>query len=195
MKASGLTYSAMRIAVFLAVAMVFISTAVYSETPASIHDFTMKTIKGEDVPLKNFAGKAVMIVNVASKCGMTPQYDELQKLYETYGEKGFVILGFPANNFANQEPGTNREIEQFCRLNYGVTFPMFGKISVKGKNIHPLYAYLTSKETNKKFAGDIQWNFTKFLFDENGQIINRFAPKTKPSSYEIVKAIEDALKR
>ena len=129
----------------------------------SIYDFTMDNIKGEPVELSQYKGKVVLIVNTASKCGFTYQYDGLEELYQTYQDSGLVILGFPANNFLKQEPGTNEEIAEFCRLNYGVTFPMFSKISVKGEDIHPLYQYLTSKETNPEFEGNISWNFNKFL--------------------------------
>jgi len=177
------------VTVFMLTSAVSISSVA---EPASIYDFTMKSIEGKDIPLKDFSGKVVMIVNVASKCGLTPQYDDLQKLYETYGDKGFVILGFPANNFAGQEPGTNEEIRQFCRINYGVTFPMFGKISVKGDDIDELYAYLTTT-ANESFVGEIKWNFTKFLVDENGNVINRFEPKTKPTEQNVIDAIEAAL--
>ena len=163
-------------------------------TAASIYDFEMLDIDGNKVSLEKFKGKVVMIVNVASKCGLTPQYKELQAIYSKYLGKGFVILGFPANNFLQQEPGTNSEIKEFCSVNYGVQFPMFAKISVLGEDIHPLYRFLTGKETNPEFAGDIRWNFDKFLADKNGAIINRFHPKTKPRDPELIKAIETALK-
>lgn len=160
----------------------------------SIYDFEVRDIDGNDVKLEQFKGKVVMIVNVASKCGFTPQYEGLQKIYSQYKDKGFVILGFPANNFLNQEPGTNEEIKQFCSLNYNVTFPMFSKISVKGKDIAPLYKYLTEKDTNPEFSGDISWNFNKFLIDREGNIIARFGSRAKPGSEEVNLAIEKALK-
>ena len=160
----------------------------------SIYDFTVKDIDGSDVKLDTFKGKVVLIVNVASKCGFTPQYEGLQKIYTKYKDKGFVILGFPANNFLGQEPGTNEDIKQFCSLNYNVTFPMFSKISVKGKDIAPLYKYLTEKETNPEFAGKISWNFNKFLIDRNGKIVARFGSRTKPESKEVITAIENTLK-
>lgn len=160
----------------------------------SIYDFTVKDIDGEDLKLEKFKGKVVLIVNVASKCGNTPQYEGLQKIYSKYKDQGFVILGFPANNFLGQEPGTNEEIKQFCTLNYNVTFPMFSKISVKGKDIAPLYKYLTEKETNPEFAGKISWNFNKFLIDRNGKIVARFGSKVKPESEEIIGTIEKNLK-
>ncbi|MDP2984004.1 MAG: glutathione peroxidase [Candidatus Latescibacter sp.] len=159
----------------------------------SVLDFTMKSIDGQDISLSTYRGKVLMIINVASKCGLTPQYKGLEALYEKYGEQGLVILGFPANNFGAQEPGTNEEIRQFCTLTYGVKFPMFAKISVKGEDIHPLYTFLTGEKTNPKFAGDIKWNFTKFLVDRSGKVINRFEPKVTPDSDEIVKAVEAAL--
>ena len=156
----------------------------------SIHDFVVKGIDGKDVELADYKGKVLLIVNVASKCGFTGQYKGLQELYETYKDKGFVILGFPANNFLGQEPGTNAEIRQFCTLNYGVTFPMFAKISVKGKDMHPLYAYLTSKETNPEFGGAISWNFNKFLVGRDGKILARFGSRTKPENGALIKTVE-----
>jgi len=163
------------------------------EEAMSIYDFTVNDINGKEVHLREFSGKVVMIVNVASKCGFTYQYEGLQKLYEKYKESGFVILGFPANNFLRQEPGTNDEIQQFCKLNYGVSFPMFEKISVAGRDIHPLYAYLTSKKQNPEFSGKITWNFNKFLVDKEGEVVGRFPSKTEPLDPEIVTAVENAL--
>jgi len=160
----------------------------------SIYDFTVLNIKGESVGLSVFSGKVILVVNTASKCGFTYQYDGLEKLHQTYKDEGFVILGFPANNFLKQEPGSNKEIAEFCRLNYGVTFPMFSKISVKGKEIHPLYEYLTSKKSGHDYGGSISWNFNKFLISKEGKIINRFGSKVKPENKKIVNAIEDALK-
>ena len=160
----------------------------------SIYDFTVNDIDGKPVKLSQFKGKVILIVNVASKCGFTPQYEGLQKLYSEYADKGLVILGFPANNFGGQEPGTNSEIKEFCTTKYSVTFPMFSKISVKGTDIHPLYQYLTSKETDPDFAGDITWNFNKFLIDASGKIVARFDSKDKPESEKVVNAIQLALK-
>ena len=160
----------------------------------SIYDFTVKDIDGRDVKLERYKGKVVMIVNVASKCGFTQQYEGLQKIYSQYKDQGFVILGFPANNFLGQEPGTNEQIKQFCSLNYNVTFPMFSKISVKGKDIEPLYKYLTEKKTNPEFPGKISWNFNKFLVDPMGKIVARFGSKTKPESEKVIQAIEKTLK-
>ena len=159
----------------------------------SMYEFTMKNIDGQDVKLDTYKGKVVMLVNTASKCGLTPQYEGLQALYDKYRDRGFVVLGFPANNFMGQEPGTDDEIKDFCNLNYNVTFPMFGKISVKGGDQHPLYNFLTNKETNPGFDGDITWNFEKFLVDRNGKVIARFSPKTVPEEPEVVEAVEAAL--
>ena len=159
----------------------------------SVHDFTLKDIDGKDVSLGQYRGKVLLLVNVASRCGLTPQYEGLQALYSKYKGKGLEILGFPANNFAGQEPGTNEEIKSFCSLKYNVTFPIFSKISVKGSDIHPLFKYLTDKETDPEFAGDIKWNFNKFLVDKNGKVIARFEPKVTPESEEVVKAVDKAL--
>jgi glutathione peroxidase len=165
------------------------------ETSQSIYQFTVKNIYGFDTTLEEYRGKVLLIVNTASKCGFTPQYAGLQELYDKYNDKGFVILGFPANNFLHQEPGTNEEILKFCQVNYGVTFPMFWKISVKGKDIHPLYKYLTSKETDPEFSGSITWNFNKFLISKEGKILNRFKSPIKPMDKEVIEAIENALQK
>jgi glutathione peroxidase-family protein len=162
-------------------------------TTVKIYDFIMNDINENPVNMSEYEGKVILIVNVASKCGFTYQYDGLEKLYETYKDQGLVILGFPANNFLKQEPGSNEEIASFCRLNYGVTFPMFSKISVKGKDIHPLYEYLSSKESGHDFGGKITWNFNKFLISRKGEIINRFGSKVKPEDEKIIQAIEQAL--
>ena len=160
----------------------------------SVYEFTMKDIDGKDVKLDAYKGKVLMIVNTASKCGYTPQYEGLQALYSKYKDKGFVVLGFPANNFLGQEPGTEKEIKEFCTLKYNVTFPMFSKISVKGTDQHPFYTFLTNKESDPGFDGDISWNFEKFVTDRNGKVIARFGPKTKPDDAKIVETIETALK-
>jgi glutathione peroxidase len=156
----------------------------------SFYDFTVKTIDGEDFPLSNLKGKKVLVVNVASKCGLTPQYQQLQELYAKYEKDNFVIIGFPANNFGKQEPGTNDEIKTFCTTNYGVTFPMMEKISVKGEDIDPLYQWLTSKNENGKEDAEVTWNFQKFLIDENGNWIRSLDPRTSPASEEISSWIE-----
>lgn len=152
----------------------------------TLHDFTMKTIKGEDCPLSTFKGKKVMVVNTASKCGLTPQYAELEKLYREFGPDKFVILGFPANNFLWQEPGTDQEIAEFCSLKYEVSFPMFSKISVRGAGIHPLYRWLTKKEENGVMKVTMKWNFQKFLIDEEGKWVDVVMPKDLPYSPRIL---------
>jgi glutathione peroxidase len=158
-----------------------------------IYDFTVADINGNDVNLADYKGKVLLIVNVASKCGFTPQYKGLQKLYSQYKGRGFEILAFPSNDFMGQEPGTNEQIKTFCQLNYQVGFPLFSKISVKGESIHPLYRFLTEKSTNPEFAGRITWNFNKFLIDREGNIVNRFDSKTEPQSPDVIKAIEEAM--
>lgn len=159
----------------------------------NFYDIEVKTIGGDAVKMEHYKGQTLLIVNTASKCGFTGQYDGLQKLYDTYKEQGFVVLGFPSNDFLKQEPGSNEDIASFCRINYGVTFPMFSKISVKGAEQHPLYAYLTSAETNPDFAGKISWNFNKFLVSRNGEVINRFGSRVKPSDESLIEALEKAL--
>jgi glutathione peroxidase len=155
--------------------------------------FTVQDIDGHDVALSQYQGKVILIVNVASKCGNTPQYAGLEAAYAKYKDRGFVILGFPANNFKSQEPGTNAQIKEFCEKTYQVDFPMFSKISVKGDDIAPLYKYLIALKTAPQPAGDITWNFEKFLIGRDGAVIARFAPKTKPEDPTVVSAIEAAL--
>ncbi len=155
-----------------------------------VYSYDVKTIDGKEVSLSQYKGKALLIVNVASKCGFTKQYGPLEELYKKYHDRGFEILGFPANNFLHQEPGSDEEIKKFCSLKYDVTFPMFSKISVKGKDIHPLYKYLT-QETD--FKGDISWNFNKFLVSPDGKVIARFDSKTEPLSSDLVSKLEAAL--
>jgi glutathione peroxidase len=152
---------------------------------SSVHEFTLDSLKGEATPLAGFKGKVMLVVNVASQCGFTPQYEGLQALYMKYKDQGFVIAGFPANNFGGQEPGSNEE----------VTFPMFSKISVKGADIAPLYRFLTDKTANPKTGGDIQWNFTRFLVDRNGKVIQRFESAVTPQSPEVDSAVAAALKK
>ena len=161
--------------------------------PVNILRHVMKDIEGKEVPLSDYLGKVVLVVNVASKCGFTDQYAALEALYKTYKDKGFVILGFPSNDFLHQEPGTEQEIKAFCTLTYGVSFPMFSKIAVIGKNKAPLYKDLTEKETNPNFSGGIKWNFTKFLLGKDGTVVDRFAPTTKPDADKVIAAIEKAL--
>ncbi|WP_229741387.1 glutathione peroxidase [Silvibacterium dinghuense] len=161
----------------------------------SIYDFKLTTLEGEPASLHAYKGKVVLLVNVASKCGFTPQYAALESLYKKYQSQGLVIVGVPANNFASQEPGTAVEIRSFCTRTYGVTFPMMSKVSVKGDDEAPLYRFLTDKSTDPQFAGDIQWNFTKFLFDRGGKPVARFEPAVKPDAPEVTSAIEAALKQ
>ena len=159
----------------------------------TILDFKMRDIDGKDVKLKKYKGNVLLVVNVASKCGYTPQYEGLQATYAKYKDKGFYVLGFPANNFGSQEPGTETEIKEFCTSKYHVTFPMFAKISVKGEDQDPLYKFLTSKETDPDFAGDITWNFNKFLVDRSGKVVARFTSKDKPDGEAVTDAIEKYL--
>lgn len=163
--------------------------------PQNALDFKMKSIGGKEVELSKYKGRVVLMVNVASRCGNTPQYKALQALYDKYKDQGLVILGFPANEFGKQEPGTDDEIQQFCTQNYNVTFDMFSKVVVKGEGICPLYQYLTSKETNPHAAGDISWNFEKFLIGRDGQVAARFSPRTQPDAQEVVDKIEAELKK
>jgi glutathione peroxidase len=156
-------------------------------------NFTMKSLDGKPVELSKYQGKVILIVNVASQCGHTPQYKGLQALHDKFTGKGLVVLGVPANEFGQQEPGSNAEIADFCRKNYGVKFDMLAKVVVQGKGICPLYKHLTSKETNPKSGGDVTWNFTKFLIGRNGEIVARFEPDAEPESEECVKAIEKEL--
>ncbi|HEX5444787.1 MAG TPA: glutathione peroxidase [Pirellulales bacterium] len=155
----------------------------------------MKSLKGKEVDLSKYKGKVVLIVNTASQCGLTPQYEGLEALHEKFADQGLAILGFPANEFGQQEPGSNQEIAEFCKDNYGVKFDMFSKVVVKGEGQCPLYQFLTSQETDPKFAGDITWNFEKFLVDRDGKIVARFAPKVEPESEEVVGKIEQELKK
>lgn len=151
----------------------------------SFYDFKVKTLEGKDFDLATLKGKKVMVVNTASKCGYTPQYEDLQNLYEQYG-KNLVIIGFPANNFANQEPGSAAEIRQFCTDNYKVTFPLMEKISVKGNDMHPLYKWLTSKSLNGVMDSEVKWNFQKYLIDENGKLVDVIYSKEKPGSEKVI---------
>jgi glutathione peroxidase len=150
----------------------------------TIYDFTVKTIDGKETTLEPYKGKVVLIVNVASKCGFTPQYDGLEALYRKYKDQGLVVLGFPCNQFGSQEPGSEAEIQNFCRVNFGVTFPMFSKINVNGDNTHPLYVYLKSEKPGILGSETIKWNFTKFLVDKEGKVIKRFGSSTSPESIE-----------
>ncbi len=152
----------------------------------SFYDFKVKDIKGNDFALSTLKGKKVLVVNTASKCGFTPQYEQLQELYEKYGGGDFTIIGFPANNFKQQEPGSNKEIAEFCQQNYGVEFPMMEKISVKGDDMHPLYQWLTQKSKNGVLDSEVTWNFQKYLIDEKGNLVEMIEPKVKPDDPRIV---------
>lgn len=164
------------------------------ETPPVL-SFTMKNLGGQDVPLSRYNGKVMMIVNTASKCGLTPQYAGLQKLHEKYSKQGLAILGFPANDFGAQEPGSDKEIGEFCQINYGVGFDMFSKVTVLGEKKAPLFQYLTSEKTNPQSPGEIGWNFEKFLIGRNGEILARFKSTVAPDAPEIISAVEAALKK
>jgi glutathione peroxidase len=161
----------------------------------SVYDFTLNSIDGKPAPLADYKGKVLLIVNVASRCGFTPQYAGLETLFEKYKDRDLVILGFPANNFGGQEPGTNQEIKSFCSRTYHVTFPMYSKISVQGGDQAPLYRFLTDRSLNPSTGGAIQWNFTKFLVDRTGAVVARFEPDVTPDSREVIEAIERALRR
>jgi glutathione peroxidase len=159
----------------------------------TVFDFTLNSIEGQATPLASFKGKVVLLVNVASRCGFTPQYSGLEALYEKYKDRGFVIVGIPANNFGAQEPGTNQEIKAFCTSKYHVTFPMMAKVSVKGDDITPLYAFLTDKTANPKTGGEIGWNFTKFLIGPDGRVLARFDSEVEPDAKDLTSTIEKAL--
>ena len=159
----------------------------------TVYDFTLNTIDGQSAPLGSYKGKVVLLVNVASRCGYTPQYTALESVYEKFKDRGFVIIGIPANNFGSQEPGTNQEIKTFCRSKYSVTFPMMSKVSVKGGDKTPLYQFLTDKAANPQTGGEIKWNFTKFLIGPDGRVITRFEPAVEPNSPEVIAAIEKAV--
>ena len=158
-----------------------------------LHDFTLTTIDGQDRSLADYKGKVVLLVNVASKCGLTPQYDGLQRLYETYSPRGLEVLGIPCNQFAGQEPGSESEIQQFCSTTYGVTFPLFAKVDVNGAGAPPFYKWLTSLDVAPEGTGDVKWNFGKFLVGKDGEVVGRFAPPTEPQAKELVRAVEAQL--
>jgi glutathione peroxidase len=173
-------------------ALLLMSSAAFAAS--SVHEFTMDAINGTSTPLASFKGKVMLVVNVASQCGYTYQYEGLQALYMKYKDQGLVVVGFPANNFGAQEPGSNAEIGAFCKSKFGVTFPMFSKISVKGSDKAPLYQFLTDPKANPKTGGEIPWNFTKYLVDRDGKVLARFDAPVEPESKELTSAIEAALK-
>lgn len=174
----------------LIIALVVVQIA-FAETKGSLYDIPLKDIDGKDTSLKAYQGKVLLVVNVASKCGYTPQYEALEAIQKQYQAKGFTVLGFPCNDFGSQEPGTAEEIKQFCSSKYDVTFPLFEKLHVKGAEQHPLYGVLTGKQS--PFPGDIKWNFGKFIISRDGKILARFDSKVKPDSTEVTTAIETAL--
>jgi len=167
----------------------FLIMSLISTEKQTIFDINLTTIQGEHTTLEPYKGQVIMIVNTASECGFTPQYKELQKLYEENSDQGFAILGFPANNFGGQEPGSNEEIMEFCEINYGVNFPLYSKVSVKGDDIHPLFEQLIRTE-NQDFTGEINWNFEKFLIDRNGNVVRRFKSNVSPTGEEITEAVK-----
>ena len=175
--------------------MLSLAATAFAAPQRSIYDFTMNSIDGQPTSLKSYKGKVVLLVNVASKCGYTPQYTALEAIYEKYKDRGLVIVGIPANNFAQQEPGSNEEIKKFCSTKYNVSFPMMAKVSVLGDDKTPLYVFLTGKDSDPQFAGDIKWNFTKFLFDRHGKPVARFEPAVTPDSPQVTAAIESALSK
>ncbi|NGP87167.1 glutathione peroxidase [Fodinibius halophilus] len=177
---------------FLYLILLSVMTIPTNITVDTIYDFKPTNINGKETSLNKFKGDVLLIVNTASECGYTPQYEGLQALQEKYNKKGFNVLGFPANNFGGQEPGTDKQIKKFCKVNYDVSFPMFSKISVKGKDQHPLFDYLTSAQ-NPDFTGAIKWNFEKFLISKDGKLLHRFRSDVEPESDELTNAIENAL--
>lgn len=179
----------------IVLSLIFLSLNTFSQKDTkgkikNFHNFKINTIDGNKFDLSTLKGKKVLVVNTASKCGLTPQYKQLQELYETYGGSGFTIIAFPANNFLSQEPGTNEEIKAFCEKNYGVTFPIMEKISVKGNDIHPIFKWLTNKSENGKMDAPVQWNFQKFLIDENGNLVDVVSPRESPDSEKIINWIK-----
>lgn len=172
---------------FILIAMIAMMNSSEKET---IYQFQVKDIQGNDFDFASLKGKKIMVVNTASKCGLTPQYEKLEALYEKYKDKNFVIVGFPANDFMSQEPGSNEEIESFCKMNYGVTFPMMSKISVKGKDMHPVYHFLTEKDKNGLEDSKVEWNFQKYLIDENGHLEKVISPRIQPDDESITSWIE-----
>jgi len=172
---------------FILIAMIAMINSSEKET---IYQFQVKDIQGNDFDFSSLKGKKIMVVNTASKCGLTPQYEKLEALYEKYKDKNFVIVGFPANDFMSQEPGSNEEIESFCKMNYGVSFPMMSKISVKGKDMHPVYHFLTEKDKNGLEDSKVEWNFQKYLIDENGHLEKVISPRIQPDDESITSWIE-----
>ena len=188
-----IVFSATLVLASLMIGMASAVSADDPKKPSGVLSYQVKDIDGKPVDLSKYKGKVLLLVNTASQCGNTPQYKQLQATYKKYNEQGFEVLGFPANEFGKQEPGTDSEIKEFCSDNYKVTFPMFSKIVVKGDGMHPLYQFLTSKETNPDFAGPIGWNFAKFLVNRKGEVVARFDPRVKPDDPKVIAAVEAAL--
>jgi glutathione peroxidase len=186
-------WSSLLLAGVVAAAVAAASNAPAEEKAPAALNFTMKSITGKEVNLADYKGKVLLVVNVASKCGLTPQYEELEDLHEKLKDKGLVVMGFPCNQFGKQEPGTDAEIAEFCEATYKVKFPMFSKVDVNGEEAAPLYKYLTSVETKPKDKGDITWNFEKFVIGKNGEVVARFAPRTAPDSKEVMAVIDAEL--
>jgi glutathione peroxidase len=186
-------WSSLLLAGVVAAAVAAGSNAQAEEKAPAALNFTMKSITGKEVNLADYKGKVLLVVNVASKCGLTPQYEELEALHEKLNDKGLVVMGFPCNQFGKQEPGTDAQIAEFCEATYKVKFPMFSKVDVNGEEAAPLYKYLTSVETKPKDKGDITWNFEKFVIGKNGEVVARFAPRTAPDSKEVMAVIEAEL--
>jgi len=170
--------------------LVLVSVPVILAGQQRFHDFVVRDIYGEEFELERLKGKKVLVVNTASECGLTPQYEELEKLYREYGDQQFVIIGFPSNDFASQEPGTNEEIAAFCQKNYGVTFPMMSKITVKGDDMHPVYRWLTEKSKNGVENSRVRWNFQKYMIDEEGRLVGHVVPRKRPYHEEIISWLE-----
>jgi glutathione peroxidase len=180
-----------RLLIITMLATIMVATPAVSQQYKTLYDYTVTDIDGKPFKLAELKGKKVLVVNTASKCGNTPQYADLEKLYKEYGAKNFVILGFPANNFASQEPGSNEEIKNFCTVNYGVTFPMMSKISVKGDDMDPLYKWLTTKDLNGVMDSQVTWNFQKYMVDENGKLVGMIPPKEKVDSEKVMEWLKN----
>lgn len=170
----------------LGVLLLINMTIAVAGQPSTLHDFKVEDVYGDKFDLGSLKGKKVMVVNTASKCGLTPQYEDLEGLYREYADQGFVVIGFPANNFSNQEPGTNEQIIEFCQSNFGVTFPMMSKISVRGEDMAPVYRWLTQKSQNGKMDSEVSWNFQKYLIDEQGHLVDMLSPRESPRSEKIM---------
>jgi glutathione peroxidase len=192
MSRSLLTYLALTVVVWMPIQSL---TGKEKQKVPDALNFKMKTLSGKEVSLSKYKGKVVLIVNVASECGLTTQYEQLQRLHETFANKGLAVLGFPCNQFGQQEPGTSKEIDQFCKKNYGVEFDLFEKVEVNGSNACPLFKHLTKTDTHPKGEGKVSWNFEKFLLDRNGKVVGRFDPQVSPDDPVLLKLIEKALSK